>query len=153
MYYFFSALIHVLVALSLFLYVQKEKAKAVNTKVTLSNKKTIIPKNEKIEVSIVEAQKTIVPKSSSNKNKGNKPCHEYYGGIGIETIYSDGYEMVNYVSDGYPAQKAGMLAKDKIIYVSGGEIKGTIGTTVTIGILRSGVPMTFVIIRDKICYF
>lgn len=77
------------------------------------------------------------------------------GGIGILFEVSKRYIKINEVVKGSPAEKAGLLAKDKIVEIEGKsfknlqsddlvkKIKGPIGTSVSLSILRRGRENTF----------
>lgn len=87
-----------------------------------------------------------------------------YEGIGIMMTKSDEYIVVTKVFPLSPAEKAGLLQGDKIASVNGesiiGEpaekasslIKGEAGTSVTLGIIRSGYSevLKFDVVRDEI---
>jgi len=81
-------------------------------------------------------------------------CKEFYGGIGIHqmyTTYEDGTDrvVVFEVHPGYPAHRAGIEPGDALL--NSGEIRGEIGTPVTVHTLKKGKPVTYSLIRDKIC--
>lgn len=82
-------------------------------------------------------------------------CAEFFGGIGItqggqRDQFGNQVEMiVTTVHHGYPAEKAGIQVGDYII--SREEIRGEIGTKVTVIVNRNGQILTFDMIRDKIC--
>jgi len=83
----------------------------------------------------------------------NDDCKRWFGGIGITVtnLNALGVEILK-VHHGYPAERAGLMAGDVIIHVSDREIRGEVGTEVTLTVLRSGAPIMFTMLRDKICY-
>lgn len=97
-----------------------------------------------------------------------------FSGIGISIISKptedDALAIIDIVPGG-PAEKAGLKAGDKIVEVSGAKLrglssdevinklKGTVGSTVKIKILRNKKPLEFMLTRDTIkdqhslCYY
>ena len=87
-----------------------------------------------------------------------------FGGLGIEIGEQDGYIKIITPIDDSPAQRAGILPGDLIIEIDGKPLRdmlindainmmrGEIGTTIEIGIMRDGVPepMNFTLTRDII---
>ncbi len=87
-----------------------------------------------------------------------------FGGLGIEIGEQDGYIKIITPIDDSPAQRAGILPGDLIIEIDGKPLRdmlindainmmrGEIGTTIDIGIMRDGVPepMNFTLTRDVI---
>lgn len=73
-------------------------------------------------------------------------CDRFYGGIGVV----EGSLGIVEVYPGYPAHKAGILAGDEVDSTE--EIRGEVGTPVTVVIRRDGRRIEFHLIRDKICY-
>ena len=87
-----------------------------------------------------------------------------FGGIGVMVEYNDQDEtiMVNTVYPGSPAEKAGIKVGDYFYSVDGktveelgytnavNYIRGEIGTTVTLVILRDGEKITVTAIRDEV---
>lgn len=82
-------------------------------------------------------------------------CTEFFGGIGITQSgrrdqFGNQLEMiVTDVHRGYPAEKAGIQVGDNL--TSSEEIRGEIGTPITVYATRNGETLTFNMIRDKIC--
>lgn len=82
-------------------------------------------------------------------------CDDFFGGIGItqsgqRDLYGNQVEMiVTEVHHGYPAEKAGIQVGDSL--TSSEEIRGEIGTPITVYASRNGQTLTFNMIRDKIC--
>ena len=90
----------------------------------------------------------------------------YLGGIGVSTDILNDTILIYYVENGSPSEKAGIRNGDKIIAINGEcvagtgikdnevvkRVRGTIGTEVTINILRKGYSelLPFRIVRDKI---
>lgn len=103
----------------------------------------VIPKTEEVEISVIEDDKDGVVKKAEPKE-----CPSSYGGIGIEIRG----QVIQTVYQGYPAHKAGMLAGDIIMSISGtGEIRGTVGTSVDIVILRNNTEFKLTLTRESIC--
>lgn len=86
----------------------------------------------------------------------NDECPDSFGGIGIteNNHWTDAsmtavITTVSKVHHGYPAEKAGILIGDEVL--NSAEIRGEIGTPVTVRVMRDGVEIIFDLIRDKIC--
>lgn len=87
-----------------------------------------------------------------------------FGGLGIEIGEQDGYIKIISPIDDSPAQRAGILPGDLIIELDGKPLRempindainmmrGEIGTSIEIGIMREGVPqpLEFTLTRDVI---
>jgi carboxyl-terminal processing protease len=85
-----------------------------------------------------------------------------FGGIGAEVGYRDGTIMVIAPLKGSPAEKAGLLAGDKIAEIDGqdttdmnvdqvvGIIRGQEGTKVKLVVVRADKPLNFEITRETI---
>lgn len=87
-----------------------------------------------------------------------------FGGLGIEIGEQDGYIKIISPIDDSPASRAGILPGDLIIEIDGKPLRemlindainlmrGEIGTTIVIGIMRDGVPepLEFTLTRDVI---
>lgn len=87
-----------------------------------------------------------------------------FGGLGIEIGEQDGYIKIITPIDDSPAQRAGILPGDLIIEIDGKPLRemlindainmmrGEIGTTIDIGIMRDGAPepLKFTLTRDVI---
>jgi len=99
-----------------------------------------------------EVQVFIIPKSDG---PGDKKCKKWYGGIGITVTFrfdeksSTNLVMVNIVSSGYPADKAGLQKGD--IFLGTQEIRGEPGTTLAVTVRRGNAEFPLTIIREKIC--
>lgn len=118
---------------------------------------------DEIYVDIIEKPKKDEEKkvSSDDDGYGNVPhgkdvCPDFYGGIGITQVAGirgpGDYTVIVAVQEvhhGYPAEQAGIQVGDVLLNSS--EIRGPIGTTVTVLINRRGEFMKFDIVRDKIC--
>lgn len=88
----------------------------------------------------------------------NDSCERFYGGIGV-TQSAASYPMgpnnnivvctVTEVHTGYPAYKAGIKEGDILLNFE--EVRGEIGTPVTVLTRRDGRQITYHLIRDKIC--
>ncbi len=84
------------------------------------------------------------------------------GGIGAELYQKDGHVVIARVLDGTPAQKADLKAGDIITSVNDAnvlnestenvvkKIRGDVGTTVKVSIVRDSTPMEFTITRQII---
>lgn len=84
------------------------------------------------------------------------------GGIGAELYQKDGHVTVARVLEGTPAEKAGLKAGDVIATVNDEnvlnqatdvvvkKVRGEVGTTVKLNIVRDGVPMEFNVTREII---
>jgi carboxyl-terminal processing protease len=87
-----------------------------------------------------------------------------FGGLGIEVGEENGYIKVITPIDDSPAQRAGMMPGDLIIEIDGRPLRempvndavqlmrGEIGTSITLGVLREGEPgpLEFTLVRDII---
>jgi carboxyl-terminal processing protease len=85
-----------------------------------------------------------------------------FGGVGMEIDVKDGVLTVIAPLKGTPAEAAGIKAGDKVVTIDGNstdglaveeavtQIRGPIGTTVHLTILRDGKPMDFSIVRETI---
>lgn len=89
------------------------------------------------------------PKPSEEPQEAaDEDCGEnFYGGVGIEHSWDD--SGVRLVVPGYPAAKAGIQVGDKIL--NSQDLRGEIGTEVTIIYERNGVVTTVKTKRGKIC--
>ena len=104
--------------------------------------------------------------SLEEKNAGPDELEGYFSGVGIQfQIYNDTVCVVEIISGG-PAQRAGMMAGDRIVSVNGHGIasvgitndsvfrflRGKDGSSVTIGVVRPGAsrPLTFKVKRGNI---
>ena len=89
----------------------------------------------------------IIPKTAKSTNV--KSCDKSFGGVGI--IISQ-LGRISYVASGYPADKAGVLAGDIVLFPTDTkDIKGVVGTEVELMILRGEDTMRFNMIRETIC--
>lgn len=126
----------------------------------------VVPKQAEIEEELVEElpppepEEITIPEEEKPKPiEGVTECENdmWFGGIGIEQDWRTG--RVDRVFPGYPANKAGLREGDMIQMVDGNsdtmgaKIRGTPGTTITIGIFRPSTNeyLTFTFKRDKIC--
>lgn len=89
---------------------------------------------------IDESKKRIVTKGYLGGN-----CKESYGGLGV---YYNGVAITG-VMPGYPGEAIGLLPGD--IILTQGDLRGPIGSSVDIEVLRQGRPIHFTAIREKIC--
>lgn len=85
-----------------------------------------------------------------------------YGGIGASTIFIEGKLFVNEVNEGYPADKQDVKPGDQLVKINGNEIKGKDraqisqllrgpkGSAVELLMIRDGVLLTKMLVRDEI---
>ena len=85
-----------------------------------------------------------------------------YGGIGAATIFIEGKLFVNEVSEGYPADKQGLMPGDQLVKINNNEVKGKDraqvsqllrgprGSQVELVIIRGGTVLTKKLVRDEI---
>ena len=106
----------------------------------------IIPKEQDkpVEVEIVEGEGIGQAKHASAR------CRDFFGGIGIQYGPSlSGVVAAVYID--YPAYDAGIRPDDVIVSPGLDEVKGEIGTKVTVTWQNASGRHTAVLIRDKIC--
>ncbi len=105
--------------------------------------KTILPKTQEVEITVIEDDEDGIAK----KNQEQK-CPNNYGGVGIEI----GFDVIQKVFAGYPADRAGIKPGDIVVQISDGkEIRGPVGSKVTLVIFRDGLIINFELIRESIC--
>jgi carboxyl-terminal processing protease len=85
-----------------------------------------------------------------------------FGGVGIEVDTRDGELLVVAPIEGGPAERAGVLAGDRVVQVDGADVRGQAldkvikrmrgapGTRVKLTVLRSGKPITLELTRDVV---
>lgn len=85
-----------------------------------------------------------------------------YGGIGAATVFIEGKLFVNEVSEGYPADKQGVMPGDQVVKINNNEVKGKDraeisqllrgprGSEVELLIIREGAVITKKLVRDEI---
>lgn len=123
--------------------------------------------NNQVEVEIIDPpkKKEEIPAPPSEEDgllakapHSKDDCDNFFGGIGVTQSISrlpsgELFVFVTEVHLGYPAQRAGIQRGDEL--VNSAEIRGEIGTTVEVKVLRrtqyETIPLTFTIVRDKIC--
>jgi carboxyl-terminal processing protease len=83
-----------------------------------------------------------------------------FGGVGIEVDTRDGELLVVAPIEGGPAERAGVLAGDRVVQVDGADVRGQAldkvikrmrgapGTRVKLTVLRAGKPLTLELTRD-----
>lgn len=154
-YWALSILIHLCLVLGLLIHGHKSGPNTGNSKEKpkgFSGKAgQILPKT--IEIEVITKPKT-ENKGPGDKSKPSKTCKSSYGGIGIMDNFATG--LIELVAPGYPADRAGILVGDKVLKVmsdEGSDIRGTVGTSVTLIILRQSINKVFSVtmIREKIC--
>lgn len=148
----YSLLIHSLLILSFFIQFKKEVTGAASPGGSPEESgKSLIPKDASdngpkedntVSITIIKAPKKTVKEES--------PCEDdmSFGGIGIQHDIRT-MEIID-VPSGYPAALAGIRVGD--ILLNPQDIRGEIGTPVTVYIGRGGELLTFQLIRDKICF-
>lgn len=115
----------------------------------------------KAGVASIDAHSTFIP----NFEEVAETTSGKFSGIGVSIISKANEDesllVVDIINDS-PAEKAGMLAGDKIVEVAGeklrglssdeviGKIKGQIGTKVSLKVLRDKKPLSFDVKRDVI---
>lgn len=110
---------------------------------TSSNKGEGDKEGENRGEGFVDFTPTIIEKLPGSGDSGS--CEDWYGGIGIT-----GWDRVERVYSGYPADRAGIKSGDLIIS-DFNAIKGKPGTPVTVTVLRGNDQLTFSMVREKIC--
>lgn len=76
-------------------------------------------------------------------------CEPHFGGLGIE--YDGKTGIINKVYKYYPASDAGIQVGDQILSPQIREIRGEIGTDVTLVVNRNGQTFSQIITRGRIC--
>lgn len=76
-------------------------------------------------------------------------CEPHFGGLGIE--YDGKTGVINKVYKYYPASDAGIQVNDQILSPPIREIRGEIGTDVTLVVNRNGQTFSQTITRGRIC--
>lgn len=130
----------------------------------------IIPKEKIVEVSIVDTpppppiKSEILTKHKKERKKKAEKKHKkrlkkdcpgkWYGGIGIEETYNKIFDLTTIVTvyPGYPADEAGLMVGDHIIWADQPQIIGPPGTKLTMKIQRGNIFFTVVIVRGKVCH-
>lgn len=126
-----------------------------------TNAADLIKKGADAMLSSLDPYTEFVP-SSEIENYRLKYVSTQYGGIGVSTITIDGRLLINEVSEGYPSQKAGLLAGDEITKINGIAVKdkertqlsqlirGPKGTTVDLTLKRENKEFQQTVVRDEI---
>ena len=110
-------------------------------------KKEHAKKNEPIEVSLIN-----LPKPPKTPHSDQDCPGKFYGGVGIYTGYVNGHYYITKAVKGYPAELAGFQRGDEILSPDQSQIRGEVGTPVTITVSSMvGFVLTATLIRDKIC--
>ncbi len=86
-----------------------------------------------------------IPASMTEGVGEEKDCEDWFGGVGI----THSFREIIKVNKGYPAEKAGVKVGDIILNEE--ELRGEVGTEVTMLIIRDGDPLEFTFERGKIC--
>lgn len=111
----------------------------------------IVPPPGKVKEEAVELSEK--QKLLAKAPHASDQCPDFFGGIGIMQTFVNTYQgyaaIVDVVYPGYPAERAGILPGDEIVNSS--EVRGQIGTTVVVRILRKGRLINIDVVRDKIC--
>lgn len=127
----------------------KEQAKEEGK--TDKDESEIIPKEKKapLQVEIVENESGLTKKKPKPKHADDK-CPDFFGGIGVQYSNIEPGLVIN-VPSGYPAEDAGIRAGDRIIAPQLGQIRGEVGTEITVTYISSDGDHTVTMVRDKIC--
>jgi carboxyl-terminal processing protease len=95
------------------------------------------------------------------KSEQDSYAGRHSGVIGIYVMYVNGYPVVSGLLPGSPAAKAGLATGDVIVSVDGKDtkgisdqaasdlIRGPVGTSVQLGVLRGGEQLSFIIQRSQ----
>lgn len=109
-------------------------------------------KDVQMQIEIVEANDkgriALKPSPAPEQN-----CQDYFGGIGITHEWQwrrQEYARITQVVPGYPAWNAGLKVGDRIDILTT-EIKGDIGTQVSVSVIKGGEPQVMTFTRAKIC--
>lgn len=107
-----------------------------------------------IQVDIVKVPKKAEPTPKPKPKHADVQCDQFYGGIGIyEVIDKHNRIIVSKAVPGYPGAEAGLEMGDVILAPGQEEIKGEVGTEVTLQVQKysTGDILTIKVVRDKIC--
>lgn len=107
----------------------------------------------------LDANTRYIPRREAEQERGGR---EGYGGIGVVLSETDGRPSVGEVFPDSPAARAGAQSGDVITTIDGADatglksdevrdrLRGPIGSTVRVGVLRDGRPRVLVIHRDLV---
>lgn len=77
-------------------------------------------------------------------------CAHSFGGIGADGVrLYNGSVRVKRIYNNYPADAAGLQVDDTVL--NWDDIKGVVGTPVTIEVYRNGITFQVTVVRGKIC--
>lgn len=105
-----------------------------------------LPKEDKDAVEKDKDEKGDLPE----EKKKNENCKYYYGGIGVEVNYLS--SKLTKVFKGYAAEKAGLEVGDLVESFTGEDIRGEVGTTISLRVTRGAEVLIVNVVREKICY-
>lgn len=131
---------------------EEQKKKEARHKHQSGEQIEIIPKDLPVEISLIPMPGAGKKKSAHQPHEKDK-CEHFYGGIGVLHNPMDEQEStVLAAPEGYPAQLAGIKAGDVVVLPKIEEIKGPVGTQVTVTYKTiEGETKTVTLTRDKIC--
>lgn len=152
-YVFISVLLHGMLFVGLGVASGGEGSQKANSEHTEGNggmgdQGKIITVELKADVEPSDVLAPEAPKAIKVKDE----CKRSFGGIGIifsSEDYRNGY--IAEVAPGYPAAVAGLQVGDHIKNIDGTDIKGEIGTPVTLQVERAGQLYLITLTRAKIC--
>lgn len=139
---FISIILHCLPFI-LFLFVSSNNNNQNNKpNKSINSAKLAPPPGQTTTIDVVEYKHV---NKQPRKPKVEHKCKEWYGGVGV--VHRLG--IVQEAPSGYPAAEAGVLPGDLLL---NDNLKGEVGTEVTIKVLRGENFLNFVVTRAKICY-
>lgn len=108
------------------------------------------PIDQPTEITLIEETKEQAEKRIEKaRRKEIAECTPFFGGIGV--VFNDRDGTIGQVYKYYPGYDAGLRAGDRFVSPPVGQIKGEIGTSVTITLERGTELYTVTIIRGRIC--
>lgn len=107
----------------------------------------------KVSPEIIKAMKEqdkqmAVEEKYRSEQKNQSKCLYSFGGIGV-TFEGFGDRTISEIHKGYPAYRAGLRVGDRILNT--GNVRGPVGSQITITFEREGVIYDVDLVRDKIC--
>ncbi len=130
----------------------KEKIQAKENRGKSFDNRSIQDIHRPLEITVVPPPKKSGEQLAYEKFQEDlTKCEPSFGGIGISLMGVDLTLIVLEAHKYYPAERAGIRAGDLLKGISLSEIRGEVGTPVRVEVIRDGVPLTFNLIRGKIC--
>lgn len=128
---------------------QEEEQKKQGNSAGNPDTREIKEKRKEIEVDVVNVpvQKGEEQLAYEAAKEKQEKCEPFFGGIGI--VYNPWDGTIQKVYKYYPAWSAGLLEGDKLINV--GEIRGPVGTDITVKYSRNGTTKEIKMKRGRIC--